>query len=220
MKKTYWLIAGAIASITLGTKVYEGYDRHDDIAAPSAATLPFTEPLGGKDTVAAVSAVAAPGQAGKAAYPQSQAKSPEPVAPGEFANGEPRVAQNPYQDPGRSASEQSEIDANTVRKALEDPNPKVRLQALLQFHGSDALPPDTLAALAHSDAAETVRLAALRLAVSSPNANADQLRSMAELALNDPNEAIRTQAHDILDQMEAGTALASAKGPDPQETAQ
>ena len=86
-------------------------------------------------------------------------------------------------------------------------------------YGSDALSPDVLATLVHNDSSETIRLAALRLIISSSNATSDQLRSTAELALSDPDVDVRTQARDILDQMQASEALVSAKGPDLQEIA-
>jgi hypothetical protein len=228
MKTLYWLIAGAIASATVYIKVYDGDTRQNKTTIPTIANS-TVDPRAEEDTAPAVSSsVRSQGQGQEAeVYQKGQGNRSELASPPQFTKNEHIPAQGSHQntDPAkqdleRSVPEQSELDASTVLKALQDLNPKIRFQALTRFHGSsNVLPPDTLSELAHNDSSEGIRLAALRFIASSPSTSIDQLRSTAELALSDPSDTVRTQASDILEQM-ANVALVTDKLSDPQKIAQ
>jgi hypothetical protein len=112
---------------------------------------------------------------------------------------------------------QNEMDTINVLKSIEDPNPKVRLQSLTNNY--QILPPETLANLMLNDKSDVIRLAALRFMASSSDINVNQLRSNLELATNDYNQDIVSEARNFLTQINESATQASSNEQNQQQPA-
>jgi HEAT repeat protein len=102
-----------------------------------------------------------------------------------------------------------------IQRALRDPDDQVRERALqAALDSSVPLPPLVLEGLVQNDPSPTVRFLALGAIVSgSAESLADdpRIRTVAELALNDPSPDVKEQAKQILEQLDY-----SAQPPDPE----
>lgn len=103
-----------------------------------------------------------------------------------------------------------------VLQVLKDQDEKVRYRALFKaLNAGLALPADTLQTLLQSDSSPVVRFLALDALAERPGADRQNVKAVAELALNDPNPQVQDQAREILSQLEA-----AAQPPDPSQPVQ
>lgn len=96
-------------------------------------------------------------------------------------------------------------DADEVMsEALEDPDELVRSRALdaALIHGVH-LETDVLQRLLQSDPSPQVRLLALTGLADDPRIGLNELRILAQMVLDDPDEAVKTQAREILGREES-----------------
>jgi hypothetical protein len=108
-------------------------------------------------------------------------------------------------------NEQGERALDIVLPALEDSDPQVRVRALSQGMNHELdIPLDTIRQMAEEDPSPEVRLMSL-IALASypkdPQSLALQLRATAELALNDSDESVQQQAHQILEQLDRPASI-------------
>lgn len=202
MKNIYWVLTTVIATTSLGIQLYNWHENQNisestvssnknDSAISSKHLLsvekPEVKPYALKDTNSTtLSAI-------------SQTSEKNSQLKGYFT-----------QTASLSIAEQNEREAKKIEDALKNPDPNVRFKTLLQFHNnSEVFTLDTFANLIQNDNSESIRLAALRLIISSPENNTEKLKEILELALSDSNETIRTQAHDFLTQIDESALLAS-----------
>ena len=209
MKKVYWvLIIGASTSL--------GFKFHDWFAGRPAASS--------SQQISAPSTTTSASESGDL-KPQGQAKQIAKKSTG-FESGITNHLSEGAQPKktlslpaSRSIEEQKSLDTAMAKKALNHPDPNMRFKALVQFHNNtEAVTLESLGQIIQGDTSENVRLAALRFAASYPQADMEQLRGVFNIALNDPNEGIRNEAHDFLNQMDENAALVSKDDqPDPQQ---
>jgi hypothetical protein len=89
------------------------------------------------------------------------------------------------------------ISRRVLEKALVDPNPEVRLAALHEISLTmDEVPVDLLAPVVAGDPSAEVRLEALEIVAEDESADAV---AVIRTALNDPDDDVRTEAEDLLD---------------------
>jgi HEAT repeats len=148
-------------------------------------------------------------------YPKGQGRRLVP-APSEAYAGAAEIQQNLSDpDPAERArtaelliKRQRMRALDVVLQVLQDPDEQVRYRALYRaVHLDVALPTDLMQHLVLSDPSSVVRFLALEAVAKAPGADPARIRETAELALNDPSEAVQEQAGVIL------TALESAHPP-------
>ncbi len=102
---------------------------------------------------------------------------------------------------------------DTVAQSLRDPDEKVRYRVLHKALAAGlALSTDSLQELARYDSSPVVRFLALNALAEKPGVDRQNVRAIAELALNDPSQPIQEQAQEILDQLET-----ASRPPDPSQ---
>jgi HEAT repeat protein len=90
------------------------------------------------------------------------------------------------------------ISRRVLEKALVDPNTEVRLAALQEISLTmDAVPIDLLAPVVAGDPSAEVRLEALEILAEDESVAAV---AVVRTALNDPDDDVRTEAEDLLDE--------------------
>ena len=139
-------------------------------------------------------------------YPASRGRNLKPVPPEAWASTQEFERMLADKDPEARAraldaliQRKGQQAVRLVLKALRDDSDLVRTRALDRALNSDLdIPQETLAGLALNDRSVNVRFLALDALSDDPNS-----RWVAERALQDPDEYIRSMARDILRQLDA-----------------
>jgi HEAT repeats len=140
-------------------------------------------------------------------YPKGQGRRIVPVGPEVWASTDEMRQRLRDPDPTERAQavevlmeRQGKRAFDASLQALEDDDEKVRYRALYQAQKSGvALPSDVLLQLVQSDRSPVVRFLALDTIANAPGADPEHVREIAESALNDPHEAVREHASEILE---------------------
>lgn len=140
-------------------------------------------------------------------YPKGQGRRIVPVGPEVWASADEMRERLSDPDPTERAravevllERQGKRAFDVSLQALEDDDEKVRYQALYHAQKAGVAPPrDVLLKLVQSDPSPVVRFLALDTIANVPGADPEHVREVAESALNDPHEAVREQASEILD---------------------
>jgi hypothetical protein len=134
-------------------------------------------------------------------YPKGRGRDMEPVPPEKWASTEELYRMLSDPDPrarGRAfqgiLERKGDLALDAVQRALQDPDEQVRSSVLeAAIAAGIQPPPEFLRNVVLKDTSVYVRCLALQALAGSPDA-----RSVAELAVNDPSEAVRAQAQEIL----------------------
>lgn len=157
-------------------------------------------------------------------YPKGRGRGLAPTPPDKWQSTQELIPLLSDSDPkvrGRAVETLVERKGSrakeAVLKAIHDDNDQVRSRALYAaLRSAMDLPQGELSNLALRDSSADVRFLALQ---ALSNSNSPDLRSIAEGAANDPNEAVRNAAHEVLSRLDeqAGQAEGRSK---PSSTAQ
>lgn len=149
-------------------------------------------------------------------YPKGKASGLEPVPPEKWASTkELRGSLNSKDPQVRARAVRALVERGgskalpTVTRALADTDPDVRASAL--YGATDAglqVPEDSLRNLVTNDESAEVRFLALQ-----SMADSEDVRSVAEAALNDPSEPIRVQAREILSRLSGASTQPADMSP-------
>src|SRR5262245_12678296 len=140
-------------------------------------------------------------------YPKGQGRRIVPVGPEVWASTDEMGQRLSDPDPAERAravevlmERQGQRAFDASLQALADDDEQVRYRALYQAQKSSvALPGDVLLKLVQSDPSPVVRFLALDTIAKVPGADPEHVREIAESALNDPHEAVREQASELLE---------------------
>lgn len=93
---------------------------------------------------------------------------------------------------------------DAVLKALQDTDDQVRYRALFKAVFSKLiLPPDLLQKLAQTDTSASIRQVALAAMLDHPDIDRQNVKVIAEAAVNDPDPGVQTQAVEVLAHLES-----------------
>jgi hypothetical protein len=134
-------------------------------------------------------------------YPKGRGRSVEPIPSEKWASTEELYRMLSDPDPkvrGRAfqgiLERKGDLALDAVQGALQDPDEQVRSSVLeAAIAAGIAPPPEFLRNVVLKDTSVYVRCLAVQALADSPDA-----QSVAESAMNDPSEAVRTQAQEIL----------------------
>ena len=151
-------------------------------------------------------------------YPKGQGRGMAPVPPDKWASTKDLEAMAGDKDPrARSRAIDALIErkgaaaVEVVLKALQDSNDEVRAQALYgAVRAGVQLSDGVLSNLLVNDPSPDVRLLALQSLSNGPDA-----RSVAEHAIDDPSEPVRTEAQEILTRLDEESKQSEQPNPPP-----